>query len=238
MVLTVSIHHVFGHAFSLDVDLDIGPGITAFVGASGSGKTSTVLTIAGLLPKVHPSIVFDGEVWDEPKRGMLVPPERRGVSFVPQSLALFPHLSARENVAFPIAGSSRARLQQADQLLSRMRIGHVAGRHPSDLSGGEAQRVALARAMARKPRLVLLDEPFSALDRLTRLAMYEVLGDWLAEAGVPAVIVTHDEREAERFASATIAFVDGHAVGEPRLRAWEARGRQRSSTWMGCFAGE
>lgn len=209
--LSVRAAHDLTSTFRLDVDLAFDEPVTALVGPSGSGKSSTLLTIAGLLPGAKASVRLGADVWDDPERGSLVLPEHRGVSYVPQGLALFPHLTARENVAFPLAGPLPEKLERAERLLKRMRIEHVGSRYPAQLSGGEAQRVALARAMARAPKLVLLDEPFSALDRPTRHRLYEVLEDWLSEANVPALIVTHDEAEAARFARSIVAFADGFA---------------------------
>ena len=211
MDLTVRAAHDLTPTFRLDVELALDEPVTALVGPSGSGKSSTLLTIAGLLPQAKASISFDGTVWDDPRRGALVAPEHRGVSYVPQGLALFPHLTARENIAFPMTGSLPDKLERAERLLKRMRIEQVGSRYPAQLSGGEAQRVALARAMARTPKLVLLDEPFSALDRATRHLLYEVLEDWLGEAKVPVIIVTHDEAEAARFARSIVEFADGSA---------------------------
>lgn len=211
MDLAVRAAHDLSPSFRLDVDLALGEPVTALVGPSGSGKSTTLLTIAGLLPRARASIRFGDVVWDSPERGALVLPEHRGVSYVPQGLALFPHLTARENVAFPMTGALPDKLDRAERLLRRMRIEQVGGRYPAQLSGGEAQRVALARAMARAPKLVLLDEPFSALDRVTRHRLYEVLEDWLGEADVPAIIVTHDEAEAARFARTLVEFSGGTA---------------------------
>lgn len=217
MDLSVRVAHDLTGTFRLDIDLAFDEPVTALVGPSGSGKSSTLLTIAGLLPRAKASVQFGGQIWDDPRRGALVPPEHRGVSYVPQGLALFPHLTARENVAFPMAGLLPDKLERAERLLKRMRIEQVGGRYPAELSGGEAQRVALARAMARTPKLVLLDEPFSALDRVTRHRLYEVLEDWLAEANVPVIIVTHDEAEAARFARAVVELSDGAARhGRPK----------------------
>lgn len=211
MDLAVQAAHDLSTTFRLEVDLAFGDPVTALVGPSGSGKSTTLLTIAGLLPQAKASTRFGGAVWDDPERGALVRPEHRGVAYVPQGLALFPHLTARENVAFPMSGALPDKLERAERLLKRMRIEQVGDRYPTQLSGGEAQRVALARAMARTPKLVLLDEPFSALDRVTRHRLYDVLDDWLSEADVPAVIVTHDEAEAARFATSVIPFEGGRA---------------------------
>lgn len=220
MSVTLRISHALSPSFRLEIDLVLAAGVTAFVGPSGSGKSSTILFIAGLLPEVRGDLSVDGEIWDDRRSGQRIPPEARGVALVPQGLGLFPHLDVLANVAFPLAGSRAERLIRAKALLDRLQIGHLGRRLPRDLSGGEAQRVAFARAMARSPRLVLLDEPFSALDRATRQGAYEALDAWLVETGVPAILVTHDDAEAARFGATRVVFERGRATpqndhGEP-----------------------
>ncbi len=157
------------------------------IGPSGAGKSTLLRLIAGLLRPAAGRVEVDGAVWFGP--GVDLPPERRGVGFVFQDYALFPHLSVRGNVAFGAA-------QPVEPLLERLGIAHLAGARPGSLSGGERQRVALARALATDPRLLLLDEPLSALDPATRGAVAGELASVLREAGVPALVVTHSFEEA------------------------------------------
>src|SRR5689334_19417535 len=145
--------------FALDVDFEVPPGITIFFGPSGSGKSTTLAAIAGLLQPSGGRIALGDEVWFDAERGIDIPIHRRGVAFVFQSLALFPHLTAVGNVEY---GMSRdlprdERRARAITMLERWKVGHLAGRRPPTFSGGEAQRVALARAFAMRPRIVLLD---------------------------------------------------------------------------------
>lgn len=179
------------HARRLPLRLSTTGPINVIMGPSGVGKTTLLSSLAGL---VRPAgrISVGGEVWLDDR--CWVAPERRRVGLVPQSLALFPHLDALGNVAFGLDRGERQ--AHALAMLERMRVGHLAHRRPSTFSGGEAQRVALARAFARKPRLVLLDEPFSALDRPLRTALVADLTALVAELDATLIHVTHDEDEA------------------------------------------
>ena len=161
----------------LEVDFEVA-GFTILLGQSGEGKTTLLRAIAGLLP-----------ARGEPFGGLL--PQRRAVGYVPQGYALFPHLRAWENVAFALPRGPQRRVQ-ALELLARVRLVDVAERYPTALSGGQQQRVALARALARKPQLLLLDEPSSALDAATRDEVMAELISEMNELGLPALAVSHD----------------------------------------------
>ena len=168
----------------------------AVMGPSGAGKSSLLRALAGLLRPERGRIELGGDVWLDTASGIDVAPEGRGTGFVFQSYALFPHLSALDNVAYGIDGGRRARRERAAGLLERLGVGARSSARPADLSGGERQRVALARALGRDPRLLLLDEPLSALDPRTRSAAAGELAAILAEAPVPVAIVTHSFEEA------------------------------------------
>jgi molybdate transport system ATP-binding protein len=185
-------------AFSVEVDLTAPPGITILFGPSGSGKSTLLGVLAGLLQPEDGEIHLGSDVWLDTKRGVRVPAEARRVAYVFQSLALFPHMTALENVAFGVPRDvpkpeQRARAQAS---LERFRVAHVAGRRPRTFSGGEAQRVALARAFAMDPRLVLLDEPFSAMDRELRRELAIDVRRIADALGVPVLQVTHHRNEA------------------------------------------
>jgi molybdate transport system ATP-binding protein len=185
-------------AFALDVALDVGPGETvALVGPSGAGKTTVLRAIAGLTRPSRGRILC-GETWFDGARD--VPPERRSVGLLFQEYALFPHLSVERNVAF--AG-------RVDGLLERFRIAHRAHAKPGELSGGERQRVALARALARRPRVLLLDEPMSALDPHTRADVRAELHGILRDLELPTLLVTHDFEDAATLADRVGVLVDG-----------------------------
>ncbi len=197
-MLKARITHRFDARFALDVTLEVPPGVTALVGPSGSGKTSTLQIIAGLLKADSADIHLGSTSWSG------LPPERRNVSLVFQSLALFPHLTALQNVRFGAPSDS-----DATQWLERMRVSHVAKRKPRSLSGGEAQRVALARALARAPSVLLLDEPFSALDSALHERLLHELREHITALNIPTLLVTHDERDVRTLSARTIAIENG-----------------------------
>ena len=197
-------------AFELRVELRLETEILALVGPSGAGKTSVVRAIAGLLQPARGRISFDEQVWLDTQSGVRVAPESRRVGLVFQDLALFPHMSARENIAYGASGP-------VDDLVERFRLCALAETRPAQLSGGERQRVALARALARQPEVLLLDEPLSALDPRTRAHVREELRSELDAIPLPTLVVTHDFQDAAALADRVAVIVDGTIVqsGEP-----------------------
>jgi iron(III) transport system ATP-binding protein len=178
------------------VSLTLAPGeITALLGGSGAGKSTLLRLIAGLEPVDSGSIRHGSEVWS--RKGQTVPPEARRTGLIFQDFALFPHLNAAENVRFGLTTRDRnAARDAAHHWLDRLGLAGRATAYPHELSGGEQQRVAIARALAPEPRAVLMDEPFSGLDPGLRDGVRELTLSLLREAGVPAVLVTHDPVEA------------------------------------------
>lgn len=202
----------------LDLHFASDVAVSAIMGPSGAGKTTLIHCIAGLVRPSAGRILVRGEGVFDGAAGVWVPPHRRRVALVPQSLALFPHLRVWRNVAYGArARTPRERKDVALAWLERARAAHLAERWPATLSGGEAQRVALARALASEPRLVLLDEPFSALDRALRIELGEALRELLASTHTPALLVTHDVADAERLASRLLALEGGRLRGERAL---------------------
>ena len=191
-------------AFDLRVTLEVGRETLALVGPSGSGKTTVLRAVAGLDRPQSGRIALGDRVWFD-DAGTWVPPARRDVGLVFQDYALFPHLSVRDNVAF-------GRGARGDELLERFGISALASARPGAISGGERQRVALARALARDPRVLLLDEPLSALDAQTRGTVRAELEDLLAELALPTIIVTHDFREAAALADRVAVLVEGRIL--------------------------
>jgi len=200
--------------FAIDATFTVPPGITILFGPSGAGKTTILSAIAGLVRPSEGRIALSGATWFDAGSGVELPPEARGLSLVFQSLALFPHLSALSNVEYGIdRGVPRLeRRRSAEAMLARMRVAHVADRRPGTLSGGEAQRVALARAFARGPRLLLLDEAFSAMDRELRYELGADVRSAVLELGIPALLVTHHRMEARRVGDRAVSLKEGRVV--------------------------
>lgn len=202
----------YGNNLVLDgVSLDIAPGeFVALLGPSGSGKTTLLRVIAGLQFADSGRLVLD----NDDITGLEARLRRFGVVF--QSYALFEHMSVADNVAFGLkmrarrVRPSRADMKKrVDDLLALAEIGHLAGRYPSQLSGGQRQRVALTRALAIEPRLLLLDEPFSALDTKIRKGLRTALRDLQRKVGISAILVTHDQEEAFEIADRIAIMSDG-----------------------------
>lgn len=207
-------------AIPLDVSCSAGEGeLVAIVGPSGAGKTTILRSIAGLYLPISARITCDGEVWTDTSARVNVAPQARRVGFVFQSYALFPHLTALDNVqaAMQALGPDRRRAR-ARELLALVRLDGLDARRPAELSGGQQQRVALARALAREPRVLLLDEPFSAVDRRTRRHLRAELTAMRAAVRVPIVLVTHDLDDAEALADRMVVLDRGEVLqsGAPR----------------------
>jgi molybdate transport system ATP-binding protein len=205
-----------GRSFTLEVRFSAAPGITVLYGPSGAGKSTALAAIAGLLTPARGRVVLGGDVWYDSAKRVRRPVEERRIAFVFQSLALFPHLDARANVAYGLPRSlPRAeRRRRAEEMLARMKVAHLADRRPATFSGGEAQRVALARALAPSPRLVLLDEPFSALDQELRRGFVADVAAFVAEARIPLIHVTHHRAEARALAQRVVLLADGRVTAE------------------------
>ena len=228
-----------GHEFHLDVDLELAPGITILFGPSGSGKSTTLQCIAGLASPDDGYIALGDEVWFDSRRKIHLAVHRRHIAYVFQSLALFPHLTGCHNVAYGLS-RSMPRAERRDIAVAKLEhlgVGHLADRKPPTFSGGEAQRVALARALAMNPRVILLDEPFSALDRDLRIQLATVVRQLVDEINVPLIQVTHNHGEARALGDHILRMKDGKVVqsgttdevlGDPR-DILEARTRARNA---------
>jgi molybdate transport system ATP-binding protein len=200
--------------FALDVWFDVPPGITVFFGPSGSGKSTTLQAIAGLTTPDRGRIALGDEVWFDAERGVHVPPHTRGVAYVFQSLALFPHMTAEQNVTYGMSRATPAadRCARAREMLAKWKVPHLADRKPATFSGGEAQRVALARAFAMRPRVLLLDEPFSAMDHDLRQALVREVRAFVDDLAIPAIHVTHHRNEARALGDRAALIADGKVV--------------------------
>ncbi len=200
-----------GRAVVNDVSLKILPGeVTCLLGPSGCGKSTTLRMIAGVEMQDSGEIYVDGAlICDTVHR---VPPERREIGLMFQDFALFPHLSVADNVAFGIKGSKDARRARVVELLERVDLMRFIDGYPHQLSGGEQQRVALARALAPRPRIMLMDEPFSGLDNRLRDGIRDQTLDLLKAEDTAVLLVTHEPDEAMRMADEIALMRDGRIV--------------------------
>ncbi len=218
-----------------DVSLSIRSGeLIAVLGPSGCGKTTLLLAIAGLLPVQEGTItVGDREL---SRAGRTIAPEKRGVGWVPQEASLFPHLSVGENIGFAVPGGrAAARAARIAELAELVGLGELTNRAPNQLSGGQAQRVALARALAPRPEVLLLDEPFAALDTQLRTGLRREVAELLRTQGTTSVLVTHDQEEALTLADRVAVMHDGRLAqfGTP-----EEIYQQPASDWVASFVGD
>jgi len=199
----------------LDVAFQVQPGeLLALVGHSGSGKTTLLRTVAGLWRPQTARVQVDGTTWLDTAAGIDLPTYRRRVGIVFQNYALFPHLTAVQNVMAAMGKATQATRIEAQRILELVNLHGLGARKPAQLSGGEQQRVALARALARRPQALLLDEPFSAVDRATREKLYGEIIALRAHLAMPVVLVTHDVNEAQLLADRMVVIEQGRAVRE------------------------
>jgi molybdate transport system ATP-binding protein len=197
--------------FSLDVAWEGRCRLLGLFGPSGSGKT-TLLEVVGGLRRAHTARIAVGDaVLRDTSQGIDVPIRDRGIGYVPQDSALFPHLGVRENIAY---GASRGKAVPLEPILAMLSIAALIDRKVSDLSGGERQRVALARALVSSPRLLLLDEPLSAVDVPLRRRILESLGDWVTLARVPTIHVSHDAGDLQVATDHVLVLREGRLAGE------------------------
>jgi molybdenum ABC transporter, ATP-binding protein len=225
VTLSIAVRHRQG-TFELDVDLEIGEGLTALFGPSGSGKTTLINLVAGLVRPQAARIVFQGDVWVDTSTGRFVPPHRRRIGYVFQEGRLFPHMSVKGNLRYSERFSSRQPSKaEFDHIIDLLAIGPLLERRPGDLSGGEKQRVALGRALMSAPRLLLMDEPLSALDHSLKASIMPYIERIRDEAGVPILYVSHSVEEVTRLATRVVSVSAGRAeaVGTPeRPGSWAA----------------
>ena len=204
----------------LDVAFECGAGeLLALVGPSGSGKTTVLRCIAGLASPPEGEVTCNGETWLDARDGAVASPQQRRVGLVFQHYALFPHLDALANVACAMTHRPRReRAEWARTLLARVNMEGLEARRPADLSGGQRQRVALARALARDPQVLLLDEPFSAVDQLTRRRLRLELAQLRREIRIPMVLVTHDLDEAQLLGDRLSVLHHGRTLQTGRMQ--------------------
>ena len=200
-----------GTAVVQDVSLSVAAGqVTCLLGPSGCGKSTTLRMIAGVETPDSGHILIDGAEVFGPARNL--PPEQRGVGLIFQDFALFPHLTVAQNVSFGLSGEKAARLARVEHLLERVDLAGFGPKHPHQLSGGEQQRVALARALAPRPKVLLMDEPFSGLDNRLRDGIRDATLEVLKAEGTAVLLVTHEPDEAMRMADEIALMRDGRIV--------------------------
>ncbi len=218
--MTLDVHLSHELPIRLEVSFSCRPGeVLALFGPSGSGKTSVLRAIAGLSRPQSGRIVCDGKVWLDTDKGIYLPAQARKSGFVFQSFALFPHMTALGNVMAAMSHRpARERLEQARNLLRQVGLeSPLESRHPATLSGGQQQRVAVARALARDPQVLLLDEPFSALDTALKRELLPFVSKLAHAAGIPVVFVSHSMDEVLQLADTIVLMDEGRMAASGRL---------------------
>jgi molybdate transport system ATP-binding protein len=224
MTLSVDIRKTLTSAerrFTLDVSFTTTAQRVVLFGPSGAGKSLTLQAVAGLLRPDDGVITLNGDTLFDSTRGIDETPQTRKLAYLFQDYALFPHLNVRQNIAFGLHGgwlNPRRRVAHAelDYWLDALDLRSVAGNHPAQLSGGQKQRVALARALVAKPRLLLLDEPFSALDGPLRERMRRELSELQTRLDIPTLLITHDPDDVAFFGDQVVQIYDGGVREAPQ----------------------
>ena len=209
--MTISLQGVVGRGeFERVLDFSVSDGeVLAITGPNGSGKSTVIHTIAGLIPMRSGQLIADNTTWDSSTTNTWVEPENRTCAVVFQDLRLFPHMSVISNVAYGLRARGLHKdeaLSRAETLLTRVGLKSFEMRRPNNISGGERQRVALARALVVEPRVLLLDEPLSAVDATSRSGLRELLPELLAGFSGATILVTHDQTDVEALATATLGL--------------------------------
>lgn len=212
MGLSLSINKNFG-SFRLDLTWHAENELTALFGYSGAGKTMTLQMIAGLIEPDRGRIEIDSTILYSSEKSINLSPQKRGIGYVFQDLALFPHMTVLQNILY--GGHEMPRKEReavAQDMLHRFRISELSDQMPHQISGGQKQRVAIARALMRRPRIILLDEPFSALDMPVRLEMRKMLKMVQQSFRIPVVLITHDADEVRAIADRMIVYSAGRVL--------------------------
>ena len=215
--LTVRVQKCFrgesGSQFTLEVELLVAAGFTILFGASGAGKTTLLDCVAGLQTPDEGTIAISDAVLFNSQSRVNLPPSRRSVAYLLQSLALFPHMTVEQNVQYGLASLNKAdRDTRSGEVLESFRISSLVQRRPNEISAGERQRVALARALVTRPRVLLLDEPLTALDAVTKARILDDLRAWNRRHRIPILYVTHDREEVFALGESAIVLEEGRIV--------------------------
>ena len=209
--MSLQLHGAVGRgAFHRDASLSVNDGdVLAITGPNGSGKSTILHTIAGLVSLLHGTLKCNDDIWDAPADQMFIQAEKRSCAVVFQDLRLFPHMNVISNVAYGLRAHGVNKQQahaQSLEALSQVGLHGFEFRAPHELSGGEQQRVALARALVLKPRVMLLDEPFAAIDAGSRTALRQLMPEVLATFPGVTVLVSHDPADVESLANSHLAL--------------------------------
>lgn len=206
--------------FTLDVEFTMENELLVIEGSSGAGKTTILNCLAGIITPDDGKITIDDKVLFSHTDKVNVTAEKRNIGYLFQNYALFPNMTVRENVLYGLKNKKEYRrkatrkpmLEYADNMMEMLGVAHLAKKNPTAISGGEKQRVALARAMVTRPSLLLLDEPFSALDENTKGKIYEEFLDFKESLRIPTILITHNYRETELFADKNITLKEGRII--------------------------
>jgi len=199
--------------FNLEASWCVGNELAVLFGFSGSGKSLTLRMIAGLVKPDSGHVILNGEVMFDSQTRQCVPPQDRMLGFVFQDLALFPHMTVLKNITYGLANiSKRERLERADEFITRFHLQGLSKRLPREISGGQRQRVALARALASRPKALLLDEPFSALDLPLKMELWDLIAEVRENLQIPMVVVTHDPVDARSLSDRLIVYQSGRVL--------------------------
>lgn len=206
--------------FTLDVDFSMGNELLVIEGASGAGKTTILNCLAGTVTPDEGRIAVDDRILFSHTDKVNVPAEKRNLGYLFQNYALFPNMTVKQNVLYGLKNKKEYRrresrkelLEYAAYMMETLGISHLVDKSAASISGGEKQRVALARAMVTKPALLLLDEPFSALDENTKCRVYDEFMGFKETLGIPTILITHNHRETELFADKNITLMEGKVI--------------------------
>jgi molybdate transport system ATP-binding protein len=206
--------------FEVDVDCRFESGILVIQGESGAGKTTILNCIAGLIAPEMGRINVNGRIAFDHRNKINLPAKSRNIGYVFQNYVLFPNISVRKNILYGVKNKAEYKnksekaemLEYVDYIIDTFRIGHIVDKYPRRISGGEKQRVALARAIATKPELLLLDEPFSALDKNTKEIIYKEFIDFKKNFQIPTILITHNEEESKAFGDSKIMIKEGKVI--------------------------